>query len=455
MQLRSSALILALATLLLGSAWAQSLPAHWKESSTRTSASAKSDSWWTVFDDPQLTKWIEEGKATYPGIKAVMARIDQARASVRQAQALRFPQIGLTNDLGRSRGSDTLYQFSFGTLSNMSVAADVSYEIDLWGRVRGNVNAAQSLEKGAEADAQALGLLLSSEVARVYFAARSLDEEKSVLQDALKLRKEALGLAKQRVEAGASTALDLARAEAELAMAEAEIAGLAAPRADLENTLAQALGKMASDFKLAPAKLPASCPTVPSIVPSELVKRRPDVASAARRVEAAQAKIGVARATYLPKLTLGGGAGLQTSQSDRFFERESGIWSLGLKLSIPLYGGGQRKAAMDLATGALKEATADYEEKVLTAFKEVETLLAGIKSQKAQWEATERLQTASDTAAKLARQRYTEGVTTYLEVIEAERTALSARRALVQLRSQHLLTTVQLIKALGGGWKTE
>jgi outer membrane protein, multidrug efflux system len=448
--------ILALVFLIIaGLSFAESpqLPGAWKTHVAASSVS--SDNWWTVFEDKSLTQMIEEARATYPGLKTVMARIEKARAGVRAANAGRYPQISINNDFGRSRGSDTLYQFSFGTLNNFITAADISYEVDLWGRVRGQISAAQSQEKGAVADAQALGLLLASEVARVYFSLRALDEEKLVLADTLKLRQEALDLAKQRVNAGATNALDLVRAEAELASTEAELAALVAPRAELENTLALALGKMASDFKVGSNSLPAANPKIPKLLPGELVSRRPDVASASRLVEAAQSRIGVARATYLPKVTLGGGAGLQTSQADRFFDRESGIWSLGLKVSIPIFGGGQRKAAMELAHAQLKEATGEYEEKVLTAFKEVESLLAALKAQETQAEVQERLQKAADEAAKLARQRYSEGVAGYLEVIEAERTALGARRAMVQLRGQRLLTAVQLIKALGGGWQSE
>ncbi len=431
------------------------LPSKWKSTQPMSQKAAAVGDWWTVFHDAELTKLINEAKATYPGLKTVMARVEQARAAVKLARSDWFPYVSAGSDFGRSRSSDTVYDFSFGTLSNYGAALALSYEIDLWGRVKGNINAATADVGGAQANAYALGLVLSGEVARVYFALRSVDEEVGVLREALKLRHEALDLATAKVDAGAANELDRVRAAAELATAEAEIAAQAGPRAELENTLALALGRMASGYRVGEAKLPSTQPEVPKLVPSELIQRRPDIAEATRRMDAARARIGVARATYLPKLSLGAGVGLQSSQTDRVVDGDSGVWNVGLKFSIPLFIGGQKKAAVAAARAALSEVTGMYEEKVLTAFKEVESLMAKLEAQQKQSKAQAQLQDAADAAAKLARQRYKEGVTTYLEVIEAERTALSAKRAIVQLRGQRLFTTVQLIQALGGGWKAE
>lgn len=432
-----------------------STPTAWKSSHPMSKAAAiAGDNWWKVFNDAQLTKLIDEARATYPGLKTTMARVEQARAAVRIARSGLLPRVMATGDLGRSRASDTIYDFSFGTLSNYGASAELSYEIDIWGRLRGQVNAARADENSAVADAYALGLVLAGEVARIHFTLKAIDEEQVVLQDTLKLRHEALDMAAARVNAGATNELDRVRAEAELATTEAEIAALVGPRAELENTLALALGKMASNFKQAPGKLPSALPEIPKVLPADLVQRRPDVASAMRRVEAAQTRVGVARSTFFPKVTLGAGLGTQTSQTGKFFDEESETWSIGLRVSVPLFVGGQRKATVEAAKGVLNEVTGQYEEKVLTAFKEVESLMARLAAQQKQSEAQEHLQTAADAAAKLARQRYSEGITTYLEVIEAERTALSARRSLVQLRGQRLVTTVQLIQALGGGWSS-
>lgn len=439
-------------TLAFAHAETPSAPATWKSQQPMNAAAAKGDNWWQTFNDAQLTKLIDEAKATYPGLKTALARVDQARAAVRTARAGWFPTVMAQGDLSRSRASDTVYQFSFGTLSNYGTSIELAYELDLWGRIRGQVNAAKSDEAGANADAYTYGLTLSGEIARVYFTLRSLDDESAVLSDTLKLRHEALDMATARVNAGATNELDRVRAEAELATTEAEIAALVGPRAELENTLGLMLGRVASSYKMAAGRLPEALPDVPKVLPSELVQRRPDVSATMRRVEAAQARIGVARAAYFPKVTLGAGLGTQTSQNDKYLDKDSGTWGVGLKFSVPLFVGGQRKAAVDAATAAAKEASTQYEEKVLTAFKEVESLMARLEAQQRQSKAQENLQTAADAAAKLARQRYTEGITTYLEVIEAERTSLSARRALVQLRGQRLVTTVQLIQALGGGW---
>jgi multidrug efflux system outer membrane protein len=427
-------------------------PAAWKSSHPMTKAPASGDNWWRIFDDAQLAQMITEATKNYPGLQAMLSRIDQARAAVTIARASWFPRLDATGSSTRDRFSSNT-SFSLPSANTFKTGIEVGYELDLWGRIRGGVNVAKAQEQGATADAQALGLMLSGEVARVYFALRSIDEEKQVLSDTLKLRKEALDLATARVEAGATNELDRVRAEAELAGTEAEIASLTGPRTELENSLALVLGRVASGYNVPVRKLPVTLPTIPKVVPAELVQRRPDVASAMKQMEAAQARIGVAKAAYFPKVMLGASVGLASADTDRYFERDSNEWSIGLRFSVPLFVGGQRKAAVEAATAALKEVTNNYEEKLLTAFKEVESLMATLAAQRTQSEAQQRLQTAADSASKLARQRYTEGVTTYLEVIEADRTALSARRALVQLHGQQLVTTVQLIKALGGGWK--
>ena len=429
------------------------VPSQWKSTQPMSKAVGTAlNNWWQVFQDPQLDQLITEATSTYPGLQAVLARVEQAKAAVISSRASWFPRVDLNGGASRDKFSETIV-FSLPTSNTFSTGLELSYELDLWGRIRGGVKAAKAQEASATADAHALGLMLSSEVARVYFALRSIDEEKQVLIDTLKLRQEALDMATARVEAGATNELDRVRAEAELAGTQAEIAALTGPRAELENTLALVLGRMASSYKVPVRKLPTALPAIPSVLPAELVQRRPDVASAMKQVEAAQAKVGVTRSAYFPKVTLGAGIGVETSSTSNYFERDSNEWTVGLRFSMPLTLGGQRKAAVDGAKAALKEVQGNYEEKVLTAFKEVESLMATLSAQETQLTAQKRLQAAADKASKLARQRYAEGVTTYLEVIEADRTALSSHRGYVQLQGQRLMTTVQLIKALGGGWK--
>lgn len=429
-----------------------SSPAKWKTSAL-SGKSASSD-WWTLFKDPQLSSMVEEATSSYPGIKAQLARIEKARAAVSIARSSWFPRLDARGAASRDHYSETTL-FALPGSNTFSAGVDLSYELDVWGRVRNNVQAARAQAYSAEADAQAIRLMLGSEVARVYFALRSIDEERQLLQDTLKLRKEALDYAAARVDAGAANELDRARAEAELAGTEAEIAALAGPRAELENALALTLGRVASGFKMPERRLPGSIPAVPSVVPGELVQRRPDVASALRLVDAAQAAIGVARADFFPKISLGAGTGLTSAKAGDLVDSDSNEWTIGIRFSWPIFVAGARKAAVASAKATLVEARSSYEEKVLTAFQEVESLLATLKAQRTQEVSQKRLESAAASASKLARQRYTEGVTTYLEVIEAERTELTARRSLVQLRGQQLVTTVQLIKALGGGWTTQ
>jgi len=448
---RTSAATLAALALALGQSAAETPPAPTTWKTAALSGKTTSSDWWLLFKDPQLSSYIAEAATSFPGIKAQLARIEKARAAVAIARSAWFPRLD-------SRGAASRDHYSSNTLfalpgsNTFSAGVDLSYELDVWGRVRSNVQAARAQTQSAEADAQAIRLMLGSEVARVYFALRSIDEERQLLQDTLKLRKEALEYATARVDAGAANELDRVRAEAELAGTEAEIAALAGPRAELENALALTLGRVASGFRVPVKTLPGSIPPVPNVVPGELVQRRPDVASALRLVDAAQASIGVAKADFFPRVSLGASTGLTSAEVGDLIDKDSNEWSIGIRFSWPIFVAGARKAAVASANATLSEARSAYEERVLTAFQEVESLLATLKAQRTQETSQKRLASAAASASTLARQRYKEGVTTYLEVIEAERTELTARRSLVQLRGQQLVTTVQLIKALGGGW---
>jgi outer membrane protein, multidrug efflux system len=423
--------------------------ARWK--TAPSSGTTQRSDWWQLFNDAQLAALIEEATSRNPGLMAQLARIEKARAAVTIARSAWFPRLDSRGAASRDHYSNTTV-FAPPDSNTFNVGVDLSYELDVWGRVRHQVRAARAQASSSEADAQAIRLMLGSEVARVYFTLRSIDEEKRVLQDTLKLRKEALEFATARVEAGAANELDRVRAEAEQAGTEAEIAALAGPRAELENVLALVLGRIASDFRVTERQLPSTVPSIPKVLPGELVQRRPDVAAAQRLVDAAQASIGVAKADFFPRISLGAGAGLASNEASDVVDRESEEWTIGIRFSWPLFVAGARKAAVTSANATLTEVRSQYEERVLTAFQEVETQLASLKAQQNQERSQQRLQTAAASASTLARQRYKEGVTTYLEVIEAERTELTARRSLVQLRGQQLVTTVQLIKALGGGW---
>ncbi len=451
MNSKSTTITLAALALAIGHTAAESPnpPSTWKTAAL--SGNTTSSDWWTLFKDPQLSSYITEATTSYPGIKAQLARIEKARAAVVIARSAWFPRLDSRGAASRDAYSSTTI-FALPGSNTFTAGVDLSYELDVWGRVRSHVQAARAQTHSAEADAQAIRLMLGSEVARVYFALRSIDEERQLLQDTLKLRQEALDYAKARVDAGAANELDRVRAEAELAGTEAEIAALAGPRAELENALALTLGRVASGFRVPVKTLPGSIPSVPTVMPGELVQRRPDVASALRLVDAAQASIGVARADFFPRISLGASTGLTSAETGNLIDKDSNDWSIGIRFSWPIFVAGARKAAVASASAALVEARSAYEERVLTAFQEVESLLATLKAQRTQETSQKRLASAAASASALARQRYKEGVTTYLEVIEAERTELTARRSLVQLRGQQLITTVQLIKALGGGW---
>jgi multidrug efflux system outer membrane protein len=316
------------------------------------------------------------------------------------------------------------------------------------------VNVAKAQEAGATADAQALGLMLSGEVARVYFALRSIDEEKQVLSDTLKLRKEALDLATARVEAGATNELDRVRAEAELAGTEAEIASLTGPRTELENSLALVLGRVASSYKVPVQKLPVTLPTIPKVVPAELVQRRPDVAAAARRVTAANLEVGVARAAWFPQVSLGAVGGAQSSAVSMLSSTASRVWSLGANVDWPLFEAGRIKSGVDAAKARWEAAGADYRDVVLRAMGEVEDALSGL-AVLAQQSAAQ--QTTVDSATRtvdLAQKRYDAGLVPFFEVLDAQRSLLRAEQELNRIQGERFAAAVILVKALGGSWES-
>jgi outer membrane protein, multidrug efflux system len=436
---------------------------HWKTAPTLTASAPDIGNWWSAFHDDELSGLIAESLANYPGLQGVYARVNQARASLRATRAQWYPSLGVTTGGSRNQWSSNGVFGSFGgptagtidPYAEFKAGAEFAYEIDIWGRVRSQVTAAKATEAAATADGYAKGLLLASEVARLYFALRSIDEERSILAEAVDLRLRALDLVKAKLAAGATNQLDRARADAELATAEAEAAALQGPRAQLENSLAVMLGKRASEFKMPVKLLPKTLPSVPTALPSELVSRRPDLVMAQSLVDASAAHTGATRKAFLPTVSLGASVGQESSRMTNFADRNSTAWSFGLKVSLPIFDGSLRRAKVDEAKAKQDEAESNYKESVLIAFQEVETQLSTLAGQATQAVAQERLQAAADSAATLARQRYSEGVSTYLDVVEAERTSLGAKRALAQLKGQRLTSMVQLVKALGGGWTAD
>jgi multidrug efflux system outer membrane protein len=328
-----------------------------------------------------------------------------------------------------------------------------SWEIDLFGRVRRSSESAAAEADASAANFEAVRLALTAEVAANYFALRALDRELALLRDTVALRRRASELIGARYRSGAAAEIDTVRAETELATAEAETAAVAQRRATVQNALAVLIGAAAPDFTFAAATEPLrEPPVVPPGLPAELLERRPDVAAAERSLAAANARIGLARAAFFPAISLTGGAGFASGDIDLLANADSRIWSLGPSIYLPIFQGGRNRANLARSRAAYDEAVAAFRQRVLVAFREVQDALTATALLATQSSAQDRALAAARRATELAQIRYDAGFVSYLDVIDAQRTALAMERASVQLTAERFVTSVSLIRALGGGW---
>lgn len=416
--------------------------------------------WWTVFGDARLDELQAQAETANPTLQAGFARLAQSRAALRSSEADRLPQVDAGAGATRSRPSPA----SLGLPADADTQArtlyraqaTIGYEVDLFGRVASAVAAARADAEQAQALLQSLKLAIQADVAQHYFAIRSLDAELALLDDTVRLRESALQLVDRRFRAGETSELDVARARTELSVTRAEAIGLGRRRAELEHALAVLLGKAPAELALARAPLQFQPIHVPAGVPSALLERRPDVAAAERAMAAANARIGVARAAYYPRLTLSGLLGFESASAGDLLKSSSRTWALGplagTMLTMPIFDGGRNKANETLAQAGFDEAAASYRERVLAAFREVEDNLSGLRILAEQAREQAQSVAAAQRSAQLSNARYRNGFVNYLEVIDAERTVLATQRAATQVERDRVLATVGLIRALGGGW---
>jgi multidrug efflux system outer membrane protein len=423
----------------------------WKES--RPQDQIAKGNWWTVFGDATLNAIEQQATANNQDLKAAVARVTQARATARVAKAEFFPNLELDPSALRARTSpNNANPFPRNTFNDFRVPLDFSYELDIWGRVRRSFEAANDEAEAGVAGYETVLLTLTAEVAQNYFALRAIDAERAILRSTIGLRKQALNLVKARYQGGADSQLDLSRAETELATTEAEYIGLSKNRASLEHALAVLIGKNASEFSLGEKPLETLPPQIPAGLPSELLERRPDVAESERLLASQNARIGIAKAAFFPVVRLTGAAGLESGDITSLFNWQSRAWSLGPSISLPIFEGGRNAANLKRAKGAYEEAVAHYRQRVLVAFQEVEDGLSGLRMLAEQDTAQARSVEASSRTAEISQKRYQAGLVSYLEVVDSDRTKLQTQRAAVQILGQRLITSVQLVKALGRGW---
>jgi multidrug efflux system outer membrane protein len=414
--------------------------------------------WWRAFHDAQLDTLVAEATANNQNLVVAAARVRQARAIAGIAEADRIPQAGLGVGAQRERLSPLEALQPPGTpvpaLTSYAVRFTASYEADLFGRVSSNVAAARADAGTTEALYRSVLLSLQADVAQTYLRLRALDAEIVTVDETVRLREESVRVTGRRFELGDIGEFDLSRAKTELSTARAESVGLQRQRAASEHALAVLLGKPAAAFSAPASPIGDSdaLPLIPAGLPSKLLERRPDIASAQRAMEAANARIGVARAAMFPALNISTGAGgVGTSFAD-VFKWSSRSWLLGAALSMPLIDGGRNRSNVVRSEAALDEAVGSYRQSVLTAFAEVEDNLAGLRVLTAQQAELEAAIVSARRSAELAQKLYDAGRGTYLELLDAQRNLANVERSAVQLRGERAVTTVALIRALGGGW---
>jgi NodT family efflux transporter outer membrane factor (OMF) lipoprotein len=413
--------------------------------------------WWTLYGDPELDALQQRLIQGSPDLAAALARFQQARAAVGQVRAAQVPSVGLSLNTQRLEQSDrrplrVLGPNSPDRYGSTTLGVDIGYEFDLWGRVESQVAVGVASEQAAGADLAAARLVLQAQLADSLLLLRGLDREAVLLRETDAALNKALDTVKRRHAGGVASGLDLARPQAQLASTRSQARQSAAQRAIVEHLIASLVGEPASTFTIAPSAPELVLPDVPTGVPSMLLQRRPDISAAELRVAAANASVGVARAAFFPAVTLGAALGLQSADAGRFLQASNLFWALGPTLVQSLFDGGRRRAEAERVEAALEEAAARYRGVVLTAFQQVEDQLALQREYAAAATSEAAAVAAARRSLELASARYREGASSYLEVVSSQTALLQAQRGALDLTTRQRRASVQLVRALGGGW---
>ncbi|HZR57842.1 MAG TPA: efflux transporter outer membrane subunit [Terriglobales bacterium] len=431
-------------------------PAPWHEASPVDSISK--GAWWTLFGDAELNQYEDRAMANNQTAKAAFARLSEARASARITSSGLYPELDAQPSAERQRISGnrplvgSTSPLTPVTQNVFTIPFTLNYELDLFGRVRRNVESANEQYQASAADLENVRLLVSSDLAADYFQLRETDAELAVIQRSIEFQQQGLQLVQRRHEGGAVSGLDVAQQQSLLDSSYTQLYLLQQQRAQYEHAIALLQGLPASEFKAPVKALDAIPPAVPLTLPSELLQRRPDIATAERSVAAANARIGVARASFYPSIPLTGTGGLQSRDIATLFNAPSALWSIGFSALEPLFAGGRLHGQLDYARAVYDEDVANYRESALVAFQQVEDALAGLNALSSASESQKRAVEDAERTLALANARYTGGLVTYLDVITAQEQALTSERLAAQIMGQRLVTSVYLVKALGGGW---
>ncbi|QDW48904.1 efflux transporter outer membrane subunit [Burkholderia sp. KBS0801] len=441
-----------------------SIPAAFKEAPAGWKVAQPADRadrgpWWTVYDDPQLDALISKLNASNQTIAQSAAAYRQARALVAEARAAYFPTVGLTASGSRARSGRTSTSSSasgFGSSSSISnsysVGLDASWEPDLWGKVSRSVSAQRAGEAAAAADLANARLSQQALLAQTYFQLRTSDALQRLLDDTVKSYGDSLKLTQNQYAQGVAARADVIQAQTQLQSAQAAAIDNGVARAQYEHAIATLIGEPASTFSLPPNPLTAQPPITPVDVPSALLERRPDIAAAERRAASANEQIGVAIAAFFPTLTLSATGGFQSSVWSQLFTLPARFWTVGPQLAATLFDAGLRAAQTDAARATYDQDVAAYRLAVLTAFQDVEDNLASQRILAQEVDVQRQAVDSAEHALAIVTNQYKAGTVAYLNVLSAQTTAFTAQQKLATIAGQRMVSSVGLVKALGGGW---
>jgi NodT family efflux transporter outer membrane factor (OMF) lipoprotein len=413
-------------------------------------------SWWQIFQDQHLNALEDQINVSNQNLKAAEAQYTQARAVLRYYRADYYPSISAGAAATRARISNNRppghLSSNGATYNDYQIPVELSYELDVWGRVRKTVESQREQAQASAADLATVNLSLHAQLAMYYFQARSLDAQEQLLNSTVTQYEQAYQLTDSRFKGGLASEVEVQQASTQLETTRAQAIDVGVLRAQYEHAIATLIGKPASSFHLSPLPLTSPPPFIPLELPSELLERRPDIAAAERRMAAANAQIGVAKAAYYPNISLGATGGLESGVITTLLSGPSILWSVGASAIAPIFDAGRRRATTDQAIAAYDQTVATYRETVLTGFQQVEDNLAALRILEKEADTQQRAVVASQKYLDLALTRYRGGITSYLEVTTAQSAALTDEVTAVNILGRRMTSAVFLIQALGGGW---
>ncbi|SDV05461.1 efflux transporter, outer membrane factor (OMF) lipoprotein, NodT family [Pseudomonas vancouverensis] len=413
--------------------------------------------WWELYGDAQLNELIVKLNSSNQTVAQSEAQFRQAQALVRSARGAFFPTVDLNVSKNRSSqgtgsSSSSLSSSSSGIRDTYSAQVGVSWEADIWGKLRRGLEADTANAQASFADLAAMRLSQQSELVQNYLQLRVIDQQKRLLQDTVEAYQRSLKMTENQYRAGVSGKDAVAQAQTQLKSTEADMVDLIWQRAQFENAIAVLIGLPPAEFNLAETRDIPQLPQVPSALPSQLLERRPDIASAERSVMAANANIGVAKAAYYPDLTLNMNGGYSSSTFSNWISLPNRFWSVGPQLATTLFDGGQRSAEVDRSEAAYDETVAKYRQTVLDGFREVENYLVQLKVLQDEAVVRQQALDAARESLRLTQNQYKAGLIAYIDVVVTQAAALNNERSNLDLLQSRLIASVQLIAALGGGW---